>query len=166
MHKTEQGLVKMGVTSFKMLEEAFHGMQEKLDGRGRILIQKQANTDYELIAGFLRDNQFGPCVMFGLGGIFSEIEPDVRFALAPLTHDEALKLTGRIRGKKLLNGFRGMAPIDMDAMADLLVNLGRLGSENQQIEQVDINPVVVSDGKPVPVDAGIILRPYPPKNSV
>ncbi len=166
IHKTELGLVQMGIVGFKQLEHAFRMTKKKLEGRGRILVQQQVHTDYELIAGFLHDIQLGPCVMFGLGGIFSELEPDVRFALAPLTHEDAVKLIGRIRGRKLFGGFRGMASLDMDAMADLLVKLGCLGSENQRIEQVDINPVAVFNGKPVAVDATLVLGSDNTKNRV
>ena len=159
VHKTEHGLVQLGITNKPLLEAAFHHIQEKLDHRGRILIQKEVKSDYELIAGFIRDDQFGPCVMFGLGGIFSELEPDVVFAMAPLNRDSALKLTGRIRSKRLLHGFRGMTPLKGDAMADILVNLGNVGISYPQIEQIDINPLAVSKGAPLAVDASVILKP-------
>jgi acetyltransferase len=158
-HKTEHGLVQLGIMGKPLLEAAFHHIQEKLDHRGRILIQKEVKSDYELIAGFIRDDQFGPCVMFGLGGIFSELEPDVVFAMAPLNRDSALKLIGRIRSKRLLQGFRGMTPLKEDTMADILVNLGNVGIAYPQIEQIDINPLAVSKGTPLAVDANVILKP-------
>jgi acetyltransferase len=158
VHKTEHGLVQLGITNKPLLEAAFHHIQEKLDHRGRILIQKEVKSDYELIAGFIRDDQFGPCVMFGLGGIFSELQPDVVFAMAPLNRDSALKLIGRIRNKRLLHGFRGMIPLKEDTMADILVNLGNVGISYPQIEQIDINPLAVSKGIPLAVDANVILK--------
>ena len=130
-----------------------------MNGEGRLLIQRQLAVDYELIAGFLRDDHFGPVVMFGLGGIFSELTRDVVFTLAPLSREEALRLIGRIKGKKLLQGYRGMVPLDEEAMADLLVNVGNLGLAAPRIEQIDINPLAVVKGRPVAVDATIILRP-------
>jgi len=157
VHKTELGLIQLGITTGQKLEEAYRTIHEKVKGRGRILIQCQVETDYELIAGFVRDRQFGPCVMFGLGGIFAELQPDVVFALAPLQIGEALELIGRIKGKKLLRGFRGKAPLNQERMAELLVNLGNLGASYSMIEQVDINPVAVSAGIPMVVDATIIL---------
>jgi len=96
--------------------------------------------------------------MFGLGGIFSELQADVVFALAPLKRSEALELLRRIRAKKLLEGFRGMAPLNQELMAELLVNLGTLGCAYSQIEQIDINPVAVTEGLPTAVDATIILK--------
>jgi acetyltransferase len=158
VHKTEHGLVQLGITDRSSLETAFRRIQEKIDGRGRILIQKQVSTDYELIAGFIRDNQFGPCVMFGLGGIFSELEPDVVFALSPLDRTDAQRLIHRIRGKRILKGFRGRMPLNEEAMADVLVNLAMAGAAYPQIEQIDINPVIISKGAPLAVDATIILK--------
>ena len=157
-HKTERGLVQLRIMNKPLLEAAFQHIQEKLDRRGRILIQKEVQSDYELMAGFIRDDQFGPCVMFGLGGIFSELEPDVVFAMAPLDRDSALKLIHRIRNKRLLQGFRGMTPLREDIMTDILVNLGNLGVACPQIEQIDINPLAVSKGVPLAVDANVILK--------
>jgi acyl-CoA synthetase (NDP forming) len=159
VHKTEHGLVQLGITDKSALEAAFHHIQGKLDRHSRILLQKQVRADYELIAGFVRDNQFGPCVMFGLGGIFSELEPDVVFALAPLDRQRALQLIRRIRSRRLLQGFRGMTPLNEEAMADILVNLGMVGSAYPEIEQIDINPVTISKGVPWAVDATVILKP-------
>ena len=157
-HKTERGLVQLGIMNKPLLEAAFHHIQEKLDHRGRILIQKEVQSDYELTAGFIRDDQFGPCVMFGLGGIFSELEPDVVFAMAPLDRNSALKLIHRIRSKRLVQGFRGMTPLKEDTMADILVNLGNVGIAYPQIEQIDINPLAVNKGIPLAVDANVILK--------
>jgi acetyltransferase len=114
-------------------------------------------ADYELIAGFLRDDQFGPCVMFGLGGIFSELEKDVVFALAPLSRGDAIALIRRIRGRKILDGFRGMEPLNEEVMADILVAIGNLGVSYGEIGQIDINPLAVSGGVPTAVDATIII---------
>lgn len=159
IHKTEFGLVKLGISRLGELEDALQEMERKLKGRGRLLVQKQVDVDFELIAGFLRDPQFGPCIMFGMGGVFAELQPDVRFALAPLDHHGAEKLIGEIRGRKILKGFRGMLPLETSQMAQLLVNLSRLGVENSAIQQIDINPVAVTGGKPVAVDANLIISP-------
>ena len=158
VHKTESGLIYLGITALSELENAFHKIQEQLEGRGRILMQGQVDIDYELIAGFIRDQQFGPCIMFGLGGTLSELRADVVFSLAPLKRSEALKLIRHIRGKRLLEGFRGMAALNQKRMAEVLVNLGNLGAAYSQIEQIDINPVAVSEGLPLAVDATIVLK--------
>jgi acyl-CoA synthetase (NDP forming) len=157
-HKTEQGLVRLGISAKHQLEEAYRHMQKRLGNRGRILLQKEIRFDYELIAGFIRDDQFGPCVMFGLGGIFSELDPDVVFSLAPLDRNGAVELFEKIHGRRLLQGFRGKAPLKKEAMADILVRLARAGTADDRIAQIDINPLVVTDGIPLAVDANVILR--------
>jgi acetyltransferase len=157
VHKTESGLVRLGLATPDDLETAYKEIEKRMDGRGRIVIQRQMESDYELIAGFLRDDQFGPCVMFGLGGVFAEIERDVAFALAPLGQEEATALIRRIRSRKLLEGFRGMPPLREKFMADILVRLGGLGASRHEIEQIDINPLTVSGGVPTAVDATVIM---------
>ncbi|MFO7560340.1 MAG: acetate--CoA ligase family protein [Desulfobacterales bacterium] len=156
-HKTEFGLVHLGIFSLSQLEEAFHQIKTKVGDQGRILIQRQIKVDYELITGFLRDEEFGPCVMFGMGGILAELDPDVAFALAPLKKEDAFRLIEQIRGKQLLEGFRGMMPLKKDQMADILVRLGDLGTADPHIAQIDINPLAVSEGSPVAIDANIVL---------
>jgi len=158
VHKTESGRVRLGLTTSASIKTAFDDLMNRMNGQGRILLQRQLPIDYELIAGYLFDAQFGPCVMFGLGGIFSELKRDVVFATAPLTEQSALELIFRIKGKKLLQGFRGMTPINVKAMAGILVGLGNLGAAYPAIEQIDINPLIVSGGNPVAVDASIILK--------
>lgn len=157
VHKTESGLVRLGITGASELKNVFNDFQLRLQSKGRIIVQKHLAADFELIAGFLRDDQFGPCVMFGLGGIFSELQQDVAFALAPLSREEAISLIFSIKGKKILQGFRGMPPVNEDVMADILVNLGNLGVAHPEIAQIDINPLVVARGNPVAVDATVIL---------
>jgi len=158
VHKTESGLVRLGLTTPADIKNAFEDLMNRMNGQGRILLQQQVPIDYELIAGYLLDVQFGPCVMFGLGGIFSELQSDVVFATAPLTEQSALELICRIKGSKLLQGFRGMTPINQKAMTGIIVGLGNLGATCPQIEQIDINPLIVSGGNPVAVDASIILK--------
>jgi acetyltransferase len=157
VHKTESGLVRLNLATSAGIKTTFEDLMNRMNGQGRILLQRQLSIDYELIAGYLRDAQFGPCVMFGLGGIFSELKSDVVFATAPLTEQSALELIFRIKGSKLLQGFRGTTPINQKAMAEILVGLGNLGAACPQIEQIDINPLIVSGGNPVAVDASIIL---------
>lgn len=158
VHKTESGLVRLKLATAADLREAYREVKMRTGKNGRVLLQKQAAADYELIAGFLRDPQFGPCVMFGLGGIFSELQQDVVFAPADLSREKARKLFGRIKAGKLLRGFRGMVPLDENLMADILVRLGALGASCPEIEQIDINPLVVSKGRPTAVDATVIKK--------
>ena len=158
VHKTESGLVRLGIASAKDLRTTYRDLRARVKNGGRILIQKQVPAEYELIAGFLRDPQFGPCLMFGLGGIFSELQRDVVFAPAPISRENARLMLRRIKAGKLLQGFRGMSSLDEEAMADILMRLGSLGTSCPEIEQIDINPLVVSRGMPIAVDATVILK--------
>jgi acetyltransferase len=158
VHKTESGLVCLNITSVAGLKASFADLTRRMKRKGQILLQRQMPIEYELIVGMVRDEQFGPCVMFGLGGIFSELQKDVVFAPAPLSTSTAKELIQRISGKKLLQGFRGRKPLDMKFMAEVLVNLGNLATACLDIEQIDINPLVIYQGKPVAVDATVIKK--------
>jgi acetyltransferase len=157
IHKTELGLVRTGITSVEDVASVIIELQKTMSGNGALLIQKQIQGYPELIAGLIRDPQFGPCVMCGFGGILAEVMADSVFAAAPLSHAEALGLIGRLKTQKLLNGFRGFVAVERDALADLLVRIGELGLAYPQIKEIDLNPLIVSDGKPIAVDATIII---------
>ncbi len=158
VHKTEMGLVRTGLQSNEMIENSFSDIHTAMPPGGRILIQPQVQGSIELIAGFLRDPQFGPCVMLGLGGIFAEALKDTAFAVAPLGRNDAFHLINQIRTQNVLNGFRNSLPVNRDMLADILIHLGGLGLAFSQIQAIDINPLIVSKGLPVAVDASIQLN--------
>jgi len=158
VHKTELGLVRTGISSAGEVQGVFNELHQKMPDSGSVLIQKQIQGAPELIAGLIRDPQFGPCVMCGFGGIMAEVLADSVFAAAPLSRSEALALIGRLKTQKLLTGFRGFTAVDRNALADILVWLGELGVAFEQIKEIDINPLIVSEGIPVAVDATIILK--------
>ncbi len=164
-HKTEQGLVALDVSDPAGLSRVFQEIQERLAGQGRIVVQPQVRPDYELIAGFLHDPGFGPCVMVGRGGVLAELDPDVAFDLAPLDPERALALLDRLRAKNLFAGKRGALPLDRQAMADLLIRLADLGIAHRRITQIDINPVAVVRGRPLALDAMVIVQ-YEPKRGL
>ena len=157
VHKTESGLVHTGISSVQELERIYNELHNKLPDDGSVLIQKHIQGYPELIAGLIRDPQFGPCVMCGFGGILAEVMADSVFAAAPLNKPEALALIARLKTQKLLNGFRGFTAVDRDALAEILVRLGDLALAFEQIKEIDINPLIVSQGKPIAVDATIVL---------
>lgn len=157
IHKTEQGLVQMNIDSNEKVSRTYRDLMAKMGNSGRVLIQKQLEEGRELIAGYLRDPQFGPCVMIGLGGLMTEIIADRVFAAAPITIAEALEMMERLKAKKVLDGFRGSPKVDREALARILVALGRLGNQYPRIKEIDINPLIISAGEPVAVDASIIL---------
>ncbi|KAF0122934.1 MAG: ATP-grasp domain-containing protein [bacterium] len=123
-----------------------------------VLVQEMIKGDRELVIGLTRDPQFGPCVMFGLGGIFTEILNDVSFRIAPLENRDALEMAREIRGHKILDAFRGKPPVNMDILCQALISIGNIGVEFEQIKEIDINPLIINGDKPVAVDALVVLN--------
>jgi acetyltransferase len=157
IHKTEAGLVRTAVGALPEVERVFGDLITTLGPNGAVLIQKQVQGDFELMAGLVRDAKFGPCVMVGMGGVLAELWADTAFAAAPLTHDQALALIGRLRHQKLLEGFRAFAPLDRQALAAIVVALADLGLGFSRIQAIDINPLIIRQGQPIAVDATIVL---------
>ncbi|MBM3301729.1 MAG: acetate--CoA ligase family protein [Deltaproteobacteria bacterium] len=157
-HKTERSLVRVDIRSEHEALEAFDQIVELMKpATGAILVQEMIRGKRELMAGLTRDPQFGPCVMFGLGGILTEILKDICFRVAPLNERDALSMMAEIRGHKILDAVRGMEPVDRDLMARILVTVGAIGLENECIREMDINPLIIQHGKPVAVDALVVL---------
>ena len=157
IHKTELGLVYLDIHHKRAATRTFKTLQKKMGGQGRVLIQKQVKGHVELILGLVRDPQFGPCVMIGLGGIMAEVFQDAAFAMAPLSSQEALDLIDRIQGQKLLDGFRGSPPVDRDELARILMGLGMIGIDYPRIQEIDVNPLIMTATGAVAVDATVIL---------
>jgi acyl-CoA synthetase (NDP forming) len=161
-HKTERNLVRLGLPDAAAVRAAageLIALARPDDGRVQLLVAEQVRGRRELIAGLARDPQFGPCIVLGLGGIFTEALGDVVFAAAPLGAGEALRLIDGLRTQALLGRFRGEPAVDRDALARLLVGLGRLGEERTDVRSVDLNPLIVRDGLPVAVDALVEIDP-------
>jgi acetyltransferase len=158
IHKTELGLVQLGIADGRTARSTFTCLMGKMQGTGRILVQKQLSSKVELILGLVRDPQFGPCVLFGLGGVTAELYRDTAFAVAPLSQREALETIGRIRGQGLLDGFRGMPAVNREALARLLVRLGEIGLSFPEIREIDINPLLADETGITAVDATLVLE--------
>jgi acetyltransferase len=162
-HKTERNAVRLGLSGAAAVRDA---AAELLGARGPeeagagLLVAEMVRGHRELIAGFVRDPQLGPCVMLGLGGILAEALGDVAFAAAPLSESEA---RGVIRGLKasrlLLEALRGEPPVDESALVDTLLAIARVGLESPEITSIDVNPLIVRAGSPVAVDALIVEGP-------
>src|SRR5262249_14611682 len=164
-HKTERDLVRLGLPDAKAVRAAagdLLGLARPEDGPVQLLVAEQVRGRRELIAGLMRDPQFGPCVLAGRGGIFTEALGDVVFAAAPLSLVEAQRMIDGLRTQPLLGPFRGEPAVDRGALARLLVGLGRLGVERADVRSVDLNPLIVRDGVPVAVDALVELDASPP----
>ncbi len=157
-HKTEKGLIKVDIRNEDEAKAAFEDISGKMGDAGNdVLVQEMVKGQRELVVGMTRDPQFGPCVMFGLGGIFTEILKDVSFRVAPLTRKDAMDLMDDIKGKKILDAVRGMEAVDREALADILMAVGQIGMDYDQVQEIDVNPLKILNGKPVAVDALVVL---------
>ncbi len=165
-HKTEMGLIELGIKDAAELKRAYDRLASKArDLSGAILVQEMIAGSRELVMGMVRDPQFGPCVMFGLGGIFTEALGDVSFRVAPLSDGDARSMPTEIQGSKILEGIRGMAPVQTDRLSHCLRRLGQIGLDHPAISEIDINPLIVRDGQPVAVDALVVLKEPQPQVS-
>jgi acetyl-CoA synthetase (ADP-forming) len=155
-HKTERGLVRLGLRDADAVRAAaaeLLAMATPDDGEVGVLVGEMVRGNRELIAGLVRDPQFGPCVMLGVGGVLAEALGDVAFRLVPLERVDAEDLVDDLRTQKLLGEFRGEPAVDRDALVDVLVGLSRLAESDPSIVSADVNPLIVRDGVPVAVDA-------------
>ncbi|MGD8760939.1 MAG: acetate--CoA ligase family protein [Desulfobacteraceae bacterium] len=157
-HKTEMNLIALNLAGEKDVRQAFKELTSSSKAEVKeILVQQMIKGDRELMIGLTRDAQFGPCVMFGLGGIFTEILEDVAFRVAPLTRWDAMDMMNEIKGKKILDAFRGKPAVDREALADILLAIGQIGLDHEHVHEIDINPLKFIDGKPVAVDALVVF---------
>ncbi|HXW12450.1 MAG TPA: acetate--CoA ligase family protein, partial [Nitrososphaeraceae archaeon] len=162
LHKTDVGGVKVGLNSEeevkKTFDDMFNRLKAKFDVKG-VLLEKMVPKGVELIVGLQNDSQFGPSIMVGLGGIYTELFKDVSFRVLPVTKNEAIKMLESLRGKDILKGFRGSKPVDLDMLSEAIVSIGNLGVDMAgKYESIDFNPVVVYPDSYYVVDAKIILK--------
>ncbi|MEX2256069.1 MAG: acetate--CoA ligase family protein [Acidimicrobiia bacterium] len=156
-HKTERGLVRLGLST---PEEVAAAAGELLaaarpdDGEVAVLVAPMVQGIRELIVGVHRDPQFGPCVMVGIGGVLAEALADVAFRLAPIEPADAEEMLDDLAAQALLGPVRGEAPVDRAAVAAVLLALSRLAGERDDVVSVDVNPLLVdTEGTPIAVDA-------------
>ena len=169
-HKTERGLVRLGLESAAATAIAARELLAKAtsdDGEVSLLIAKMESGKRELIAGIMRDPQFGLFVMLGLGGIYTEVLADVAFAPVPLSKKGALALQDRLQQQKILDGFRGESAVSREQLANVLVALSDAAESDPSISSIDINPILIrSDGSIVAVDALVVKHSQAtPENS-
>jgi 3-hydroxypropionyl-CoA synthetase (ADP-forming) len=170
LHKTDVKGVKVGLQNEAQVKEAFsdmHGRLSKEYNVKGVLLEKMVPQGAELIVGLQNDSQFGPIIMAGIGGIYTEVFKDVAFRVLPITKEDALSMIEELKGKKILEGFRGSAPIDKNMIADALVSIGNLGTEMATFyESIDFNPVIFYANDYYVVDAKIILRQNADPNAI
>lgn len=160
-HKTERDLVRLGLGDVAAVRAAADELLAKAtpeDGEVGLLVAEMVRGKRELIAGLVRDPQFGPCVVIGLGGILTEALQDVAFAAVPIDVSQAKALVHRLRASHLVTEpFRGEPAADLDALAEVLVGLSRLAEARPDVASVDVNPLILREGRPVAVDGLVEL---------
>jgi len=164
-HKTEAGVVRIGLEDEAAVRAAYDEVMKNAlrvapaDAIDGVLVQPMVRGDLEVIVGARIDPQFGPMVVVGLGGIFVELMRDSAVALAPVSHEQALQMLRSLKGFKLLCGFRGSDPVDLDRLADIICRTGDFALDHQdRITELDINPLICGKGHITGVDALIGLR--------
>jgi acetyl-CoA synthetase (ADP-forming) len=164
IHKSDVGGVIINVENQNDVEKAYNKIMSAVKTkkpRSRIkgiLVQEMAPSSTEIIVGSIKDPQFGPTLMFGLGGIFVEVYKDTTFRIAPITIDEAKEMISEIKAYPLLKGYRGQPKADIDAIAKVLMKTSQLVMNHQEIKELDLNPIMVYENGLKTVDARIILE--------
>ena len=165
LHKSDAGGVKVGLRNADEVEEAVRAMMKRpaiesarIDG---FLLEEMAPAGLEIVVGGLRDPQFGPLVMVGLGGIFVEVLADVSFRICPIARLDAEEMVDELKGAALFRGARGRKPVSREAIVDALLKVGGEGgllmTHGEDIAEADINPLIVSEHGAVAVDARFVL---------
>ncbi len=161
LHKTDMGAVEIGINNEEKVGQVYDDFITRFSNVeiAGILIEQMVNKGTEIIIGSQIDKTFGPVIIVGPGGIFVEALKDVVFRMCPCTKEQALSAIEDIKTQKLLNGFRGLAPVDREKLADLMVKLSELAWEYRDyIKEMDINPIIANEEGIYPVDARIILK--------
>lgn len=155
-HKTERGLVRLGLADADAVRSAGSELLAKAtpeDGEVQLLVAPMVRGNRELIAGLAEDPQFGMTVMLGVGGVLAEALGDVVLRLVPITEVDAEDMIDELATQKLLGEFRGEPEVDRDALVAVLMGLSAAAVADERIVSADLNPLIVSDGRPVAVDA-------------
>lgn len=164
IHKSDVGGVKIDLKNAQEVGTAYkqilanvkrHSPKVQICG---ILVQEMAPQSTEIIVGAIKDPQFGPAVMFGLGGVFVEVLKDVTFRIAPITKEEACEMVCEVKAYPLLKGYRNTPKADIDAIVEILLDASRLVMEHPEIKELDLNPIIVYEHGAKTVDARIILE--------
>jgi len=157
-HKSEIGGVKINIKNEEEFILSWDQIEKNIQGKNieGILVQEMVSGN-EIAIGMKRDNQFGPVLMFGLGGIFIEIIKDVALRIAPIGIEGAIQMIKEIKGFEILNGARGKKKVDLIKIAEMIVNLSILSMKEEKIQSIDFNPVMVTDKQAMITDFRIII---------
>ena len=164
VHKSDSGGVKLGLENAAQVEKAYAAImasvKEKVPG-ARILgvsVQSMARKGVEVIVGMSKDPQFGPVIMFGLGGVLVELLKDVSFRIVPVAKFDAAEMIREIKGFPMLQGFRGAEPADLGALEKLIVKVSEFVEQHPQVRELDLNPVFAYKDGVMAVDARVVVE--------
>ncbi|MBM4351773.1 MAG: acetyl-CoA synthetase [Deltaproteobacteria bacterium] len=164
VHKSDSGGVRLSLNNGSEVRAAYReimdGVQKKYPSASiqGVSVQKMAKPGTEVIVGTSKDPQFGPVIMFGLGGIFVEVLKDVSFRIIPLGKKDALEMIEEIKGYPLLQGYRGKESVDIPALTEIILKISRVMEENPEIKELELNPILAYKKGALAVDARIILE--------
>ena len=158
VHKTGQGLIQLNLNSSEEVQLAYEAVLAAAGQDMPVLVSKMVKGEREVMAGMIRPDGFGPCVLFGLGGIFTEALKDNTFRLAPLCNTDASEMIDAIKASALMGAYRGLPPVNRQDLSDILQTIGNIALLHPEISEIDLNPIVISGAEPVVVDTLIILR--------
>lgn len=166
IHKSDSGGVKLNLKNATQVGNAYseilasikkHNPVAKIHG---VSVQKMARPGIEIIIGMTKDAQFGPVLMFGLGGVLVEVLKDVAFRIVPLAKRDAREMIREIKGYPLLEGYRGQEPADIEFLEDLILKVSDFVQNNPEIKELDLNPIFAYKNGAIAVDARVILEPF------
>jgi hypothetical protein len=158
LHKTGEGLIFLNLKTRDDVVGSYRSIQNAAKKHVSVIVSQMVRGEREFVAGIICKDGFGPSVMFGLGGIFTEALGDSLFRPAPLTIHDAEEMIGEISSKKLLGEFRNMPAVNMTALSSLIHRLSLIPMIHPEVSEIDINPVIIDGAEPVAVDALIILH--------
>ena len=158
MHKSDKGLIALNVATEEALRRAFKDIRKAAGREVPILVQAMVKGNREFVAGMTRFPGFGPCVLFGLGGVFAEALKDTVFRSAPLCAAEAEEMLSDIRAHELLGAFRGLPAVDRATLASILQAVGFVALLHPEIAEIDLNPIIIAGSQPIVADALFVLK--------
>ncbi len=161
VHKSDVGGVILDLLDAEEVRQAFKKLiarVETIDPDARVIVQEMVDPGVEVIVGATTDPHFGPTLLVGIGGVFTELLEDVAFGLIPVDQDHAWRMLRSLRGYPLLEGYRGQGRLDVEALVDIMLSVSQLVEEIPQIVELDLNPVIVLEQSVIAVDARIVVH--------
>ena len=164
VHKSDSGGVRLGLPNATQVGNAYSEIMSSIKRKypeaiiQGVSVQRMAPPGIEVIVGMSKDSQFGPVLMFGLGGVLVEVLKDVSFRIVPVTRRDAEEMIREIKGYPLLQGYRGQEAVDIPSLEELIVKVSQFIEQNSRIKELDLNPVFAYKDRAIAVDARIILE--------